>query len=138
VPIEEAEKMKLDPNYALTVKRKLDEIIEARLIDMFEIIESHLKKIGRNGLLPAGIVIVGGGAHVDDIERLAKESLRLPAKIFDPLTDPYLKSQIKDSGWAVAYGLCLWGLDSEISESSTQKIKQVSRRFMRWIKEFWP
>ncbi len=138
VPIEEAERMKLDPNYALTVKRKLDEIIEARLIDMFEMIESHLKKIGRNGLLPAGIVIIGGGAQVDDIERLAKESLRLPAKIFDPLTDPYLKSQIKDSSWAVAYGLCLTGLDSERSDSPTQRLKQLVRRFMRWIKEFWP
>lgn len=138
VSIEEAERMKLDPNYAITVKRKLDEIIEARLIDMFELIENHLKKIGRSGLLPAGIVIVGGGAHVDDMEKIAKNTLRLPVKVFDPLTDPFLKSQMKDSAWSVSYGLCLHGLSLETSDSFNDRFKQVSGRFVQWFKEFWP
>jgi len=138
VSIEEAERMKLDPNYAITVKRKLDEIIEARLIDMFELIENHLKKIGRSGLLPAGIVIVGGGAHVDDMEKIAKNTLRLPVKIFDPLTDPYLKSQMKDSAWSVAYGLGLHGLSTETNDSFNDRFKQVSGRLVQWFKEFWP
>ena len=138
VSIEEAERMKLDPNYAITVKRKLDEIIEARLIDMFELIENHLKKMGRSGLLPAGIVIVGGGAHVDDMEKIAKNTLRLPVKIFDPLTDPYLKSQMKDSAWSVAYGLGLHGLSTETNDSFNDRFKQVSGRLVQWFKEFWP
>jgi len=138
VSIEEAERMKLDPNYAITVKRKLDEIIEARLIDMFELIENHLKKIGRSGLLPAGIVIIGGGAHVDDMEKIAKDTLRLPVKVFDPLTDPYLKSQMKDSAWSVTYGLCLHGLNVETNDSLNDRFKKVSGRLFQWFKEFWP
>jgi len=138
VSIEEAERMKLDPNYAITVKRKLDEIIEARLIDMFELIENHLRKIGRSGLLPAGIVIVGGGAHVDDMEKIAKNTLRLPVKVFDPLTDPFLKSQMKDSAWSVAYGLCLQGLGKETDNSIMDPIKGIFKRLTQWFKEFWP
>ena len=43
-------------------RRKLDEIIAARLTDIFELIDAHLKKIKRDGLLPAGIIITGGGS----------------------------------------------------------------------------
>ena len=37
-------------------KRKLDEIVEARLSDIFELIENHLKKIKRNKIFPSGIL----------------------------------------------------------------------------------
>ena len=55
VPLEEAENMKKDGTQAFE-RKKLNEIIEARLSDIFELIESHLKKINRSGLLPAGII----------------------------------------------------------------------------------
>ncbi|MEK7095291.1 MAG: cell division protein FtsA, partial [Patescibacteria group bacterium] len=79
VPLEEAEQIKIGAITGSSYPRKkLEEIISARLSDVFELIENHLKKIGRNGLLPAGIVIVGGGAGLSGIEELAKNALRLP------------------------------------------------------------
>ena len=58
--------------------KKLDEIIEARLSDIFEFIENHLKRLGRNGLLLAGIIITGGGSGITEIEQLAKDYFKLP------------------------------------------------------------
>src|SRR3989344_8073494 len=58
IPLEKAESLKrgnMEPEFS---KRKLDEFIEARLSDIFELIENHLKKIKRSELLPAGIVFV--------------------------------------------------------------------------------
>lgn len=136
--LDEAEHFKLDPTTAMHVKRKLDEIIEARVIDMFELIDSHLKKIGRSGLLPAGIVITGGGANILDLETMAKETLRLPAKIFNPLEDNRLRSQLRDQSWAVAYGLCLRGLETERQDSWSFQLNQAWRRFIAWFKDFWP
>ncbi|MEN9647908.1 MAG: hypothetical protein RLY57_712, partial [Candidatus Parcubacteria bacterium] len=53
IPLEEAEQVKLGSvvggNYP---KKKLDDIVGARLSDIFELIEAHLKKIGKSGLLP--------------------------------------------------------------------------------------
>ncbi|MBI2100332.1 MAG: cell division protein FtsA [Candidatus Vogelbacteria bacterium] len=140
ISLDEAEKMKLEGSGStVNIQRKLDEIIEARLSDMFELIENHLKKLGRDGLLPAGIIIVGGGAHVDDIEKLAKTTLRLPAKIFDPSTEPYLKSQLRDSPWAVAYGLCLSGLGNGPGERPRGPgLTELLRRAVRSTKAFWP
>ena len=82
LPLEEAEKLKISLGQSnLATKKKLDEIIEARLSDMFELIETQLKKIGRNELLPAGIIITGGGSNLPDIDKLAKNYLKLPARI---------------------------------------------------------
>src|ERR1035437_7743881 len=82
VPLEEAEQIKIG---AITgnsyPRKKLEEIIEARLSDIFELIEAHLKKIGRSGLLPAGIVITGGGAGLGTIEDMARVALRLPSRV---------------------------------------------------------
>jgi cell division protein FtsA len=136
--LDEAERIKLDPMAAMPVKRKLDEIIEARVIDMFELIDGHLKKIGRSGLLPAGIIITGGGANILDLESLAKETLRLPAKIFNPLDDNRLRTQLRDQSWAVAYGLCLRGLETENEDSWNSKLRHAWQIFVKWFKDLWP
>ena len=87
IPLEEAERVKRGFTSNTNIsKRKLDEIISARLSDMFGLIEAHLKSIKRNGLLPAGIIITGGGSGIADIEDLAK-SLSL-IHISEP-TRPY-------------------------------------------------
>ena len=80
---------------------------------MFELIEGHLKKIGRNALLPAGIVLTGGGSGIPDIVSLAKQALKLPARIGSPENGFGPKSQITDPSWAVAYGLCVMGNKEE-------------------------
>ena len=114
IPIDEAEHIKIGSvSEAQYPKKKLDEIIVARLSDIFELIEAHLKKIGRSGLLPAGIILTGGSSGIDTIEDVARATLRIPSKIASINFLSNLKnSQIKDSTWAVAYGLSIWGLNS--------------------------
>lgn len=140
VPPEEAERIKLGlDNSNLTTRKKLDEIIEARLSDMFELIESQLKKIGRNGLLPAGVILTGGGSHLADIDKLAKNYLHLPARVFSGDGDNSPRGQIHDSTWAVAYGLCLFGLGANSEESFGLKlIGQTKNKFIKWLKELLP
>ncbi|MFA5838615.1 MAG: cell division protein FtsA [Candidatus Paceibacterota bacterium] len=139
IPLEEAEKIKLG---AITrtdySKKKLDEIIVARLTDIFEIIDSHLKKIHRNGLLPAGIVITGGGSGISTIEDLAKATLKLPSKIAQVRYPGDSKIQIKDSSWSVAYGLCVLGLTNEGESIGIRLAKNTKNSFMSWIKQFYP
>jgi len=109
VSLEEAESIKLGGITGTAYsKKKLEEIISARLSDIFELVESHLKKIGRGGMLPAGIIITGGSSGVGPIEDLARSYLRLPSRIAS-LNIGNGKFQIKDSSWSVAYGLCIIG-----------------------------
>ncbi len=141
VPLEEAEQIKIGAITGSSFPRKkLEEIIAARLSDIFELIEAHLKKIGRNGLLPAGIVITGGGSGLNNIDTMAKVSLKLPSRIGSPNTMD-IKSSFKDATWAVAYGLCIWGVqtdeDTEI-DNTTIILKNLWKKSVRAIKQFLP
>src|SRR3989338_9484128 len=81
IPLEKAEELKLGNVAEEFSKKKLDEIIEARLCDIFESIENNLKKIKRAELLPAGIVFAGGGANISGLTELSKSILKLPSSI---------------------------------------------------------
>ena len=116
VSLEEAESIKLGAVTGTNVsKKKLDEIIQARLSDCFELIETHLKKINRNALLPAGIVLTGGGSKLANIKEFAESSLKLPAIIGDIHFGETKESnpKTKDPAWSVACGLALLGFSAE-------------------------
>lgn len=142
IPIEEAESLKMntdqDTNYP---KKRLEEIIIARLSDIFDLIESHLKKLGRSGLLPAGIIITGGTSGVSTIEDLARATLKLPSKIGSMNFITSLKNcQMKDSSWSVAYGLCLWGSSNgeEIPFGAPIGNGGPKIKVFNWFKQFLP
>lgn len=137
IPLEEAEKLKrgtvANANYS---KRRLDEIVSARLSDIFELIDSHLKKIKRDGLLPAGIIITGGGSGITTIQDLAKASLRLPSRI--ATLDPGQNGKVKDASWAVAYGLCIWGVSGSEEDNGIKIAKRTGNSLLNWFKQFLP
>jgi cell division protein FtsA len=141
IPLEEAEKVKTGKSNTYP-RKKLEEIIDARLSDIFELIDIHLRKINRNGLLPAGIVITGGGSGTISIEDQAKDSLKLPSRVADLAADGAPRTQIKDSMWSVAYGLCIFGLNAgdsgDFGNTDIIKIKKIWGKIWGWIKQFLP
>lgn len=102
---EEAESIKLGTVSFQTVpKKKLDEIIEARLSDIFELIDKYLKKIGRSGLLPAGAIIIGGGSLGPMVEPVAKTMLKIPVRM-GHVDIPSTKGPVKDPRYLLAYAI---------------------------------
>jgi cell division protein FtsA len=113
VPLEEAESIKLGgPARTAYSKKKLDEIISARLGDCFELVENHLKKIGRDSLLPAGVILTGGTASTSGIKPFAEDFLNLPAHVAEIHFGTNEKSRIRENIWATACGLALLGFSS--------------------------
>lgn len=137
IPLEDAEKIKRGSISGTNVpKRKLEEIVSARLSDIFELIDAHLKKIKRDGLLPAGIILTGGGSGVATIQDLAKASLKLPARI--ATLELGNNGRIKDASWAVAYGLCVWGVSDEAEAQTISVTKAAKHSILSWISQFLP
>lgn len=140
ISLEEAEAIKLGGVTATSYSRKkLEEIISARLGDIFELIEVHLKKIGKSGVLPAGIIITGGTSSIGQIEDLARSYLRLPSRIAS-LNIGNGKFQIKDSSWSVAYGLCIISnLSDEKERLGLKKSgKNIFNSVFKALKQFLP
>ena len=141
ISLEEAENLKTgNTPLGSFSRRKLDEIIEARLSDIFELINTHLKKIGRNGLLPAGIVMTGGGAGTINIEQSARVNLNLPAKALTGLLGANSKIQVKENIWSIVYGLCLIGKEGAAIDNFGHNFaqKNILNKIKIWLKQFMP
>ncbi len=85
------------------------EITQARMQEIFEKVDAELRKVERSGLLPAGIILTGGGVHVDGCVEAAKDILRLPAGIGAPLGVSSVIDRAHDPALSTAVGLVLWG-----------------------------
>lgn len=137
IPLEEAEKIKRGGGSGTSYsRRRLEEIISARLTDMFELIDAHLKKIKKDGLLPAGIIITGGGSGIATVQDLARASLRLPSKV--GTLDPAMNGKVRDATWAVAYGLCMWGASGNQEETGITIAKKTGHGIITWLRQFLP
>jgi cell division protein FtsA len=71
-----------------------------------------LREINRDGTLPAGIVLTGGGTKIDGVVELAKATLCLPAQVGKPIMEiSGLVDKIDDPVYSTSIGLMLWGKD---------------------------
>ena len=102
----------------------IDEIVEARLEEIFEAVNHELKRAGYAGKLPSGVIITGGTANLNGIAEYAKEALGLAAKVgkatgYGGIVDDAGKPQL-----ATAVGLML--IDSESKYRNVPPIKSSS------------
>lgn len=105
VSLEEAENIKLGLSGIAHSKRKLEEIIEARIEFICEKINLELDKINRRELLPGGVVLTGGGSKLSKIDYLFKNYLKLPIKFANQEIREFSDGQLIDSCYARVYGL---------------------------------
>lgn len=137
VPIEEAEKIKRGGMTSAAVsKKKLDEIIDGRLTTIFTLIDTQLKKIKRDGLLPAGAILTGGGSNTHSVTDVAKTVLSLPART--AVLEIGKNTKVKDASWAVAYGLCMWGASDTEETGAIGAVKQTKHNLLTWLHQFLP
>ncbi len=102
-----------EPEEKEKVERKyVVEIIEARLNELFSMIRDELRKIGKDGMIPAGIVFTGGGAKLEGLVDFAKNYLHLPASLGNPILEVTgLVDELDNPSYATALGLMLWGIE---------------------------
>lgn len=89
----------------------IDMIVDARLEEIFELINKELKSIGRAAKLPGGVVITGGTANLKGIADYAKEALQLSARVGKPSGFGGVSEQVEKPEFATAAGLMLLDLE---------------------------
>lgn len=164
--IETAEKVKLNVGQAsalgLDIREQVDlrnfdseensivprvdivEIIEARLDEIFDHIVKELKKINRDGKLPAGLVITGGGGLLPGVLEFGKRRLRLPASFGELQGVTTVIDQVQDPSFSASVGLILWGNKYPVGgASSSLSLKNIARlpgldKLGKWFKSFLP
>jgi cell division protein FtsA len=127
----------LGPDAQPVSRRDLQEFAGARLEEIFKLVQAELKKVGKDTLLPGGVVLTGGGAKMPGMDELAREILHLPAVIGKPTGFTGIVDRISDPAFAAPVGLMLENMSFGPTTSATNaklgqtvdKIKESLRRF---------
>ncbi len=140
---EEIDLAKIDPAEEEQVSKKhIVEIIEARLVELFEMVDKDLKKIRRSGKLPAGIVLTGAAVKMPGIIDVAKKVLKLPVQVGFPKDLPFAVDKVDDPAFATAIGLVLWAADLKKHFGGTSKTMQglsgTVLKIKDWFKSLLP
>lgn len=137
--LEEAELLKLgkkQPEKNMVSKRRILDITEARVMDMLEVIQKKLIQWNKNGLLPGGLTIIGGGSHTENMETYARTFLKLPVQI--PSAEKMIPcKKVLDNGWFAVYGLCMLGDQKPHYRATGMNIKKIAKDTRNILRDFF-
>jgi len=102
----------IDDETSVISKKYVSEIIEARVEEICSKIDDELNRIDRSGMLPAGIVLIGGGAKLGNLVEVAKKNLRLPVSLGTNKNIATVIDKVNEPQYLTALGLIAWGEQS--------------------------
>jgi cell division protein FtsA len=137
VTLEEAEEIKLGRGSAHS-KRRVEEIIEARLEDICVKLNKELDRIHRRELLPAGVVVCGSSSLVPRLEYIFRAELKLPTKVASNELVRLTNDILRDSGWGRAYGLTFLAPQSDEKEAFRELLTSFFARVKKLFAQFLP
>jgi len=122
----------------------IQNIIEARLSEIFSMVGLEIKNSGQQGNLPAGLVITGGGAQTLSLKEVAKKVLRMPLRVGHPAGVTGLIEEVSTPAYASSIGLVIYGSYVEPGEKiripfmGTRKFSRIFGRVVEWGRSFLP
>lgn len=98
-------------DHAEQVSRKdLANIIEARVEEIFQLVEQEIKRSGYDGLLPAGMVLTGGSSLLPGIRTIASQVTGMPVRVARPENLVGLVDQLQSPAYSTSVGLLRWAM----------------------------
>ena len=93
------------------VRRRLCEIVQARMEEIFEMVTAEVKRAVHDDVISAGIVLTGGGAKLGGIDLLAEQVTGWPARVGMPRNLHGLTDVLIDPAYATSVGLLQWAVN---------------------------
>ncbi|MCB0158161.1 MAG: hypothetical protein KDD83_08505, partial [Caldilineaceae bacterium] len=93
------------------------EVLEARAVEIFEIIGERIYDSGYYRRIPAGFVLTGGASQLPGLVELGREVLELPVRLGKPSATQLpvvgLGRVLESPSYATSVGLLIWGLHED-------------------------
>ena len=93
----------------LLPRRILAEIVEPRMQELFSLVKQEILKSGYYNLLPAGIVLSGGGSQLAGAPELCQQVTGMPTRIGTPRNVGGVADTLHSPVYATAVGLVQYG-----------------------------
>lgn len=125
----------------LVLRQQVAEIIEARMKEIFELIDTELLKSGKKNFLAGGVVLTGGGSLLEGLEDLAEECLGLSVSVRSPLNVEGFVDRVSTPEFATSVGILHYtsrvagGQGAERHSSGSGGRGSMMDRIKNWISE---
>lgn len=127
-------------------RHMIEEIVDARIEEVLEMVSSEVSRAGFDFRQPAGIVVTGGTANLANITKLIQKHMGVPARVGYPNGLDGLVDEIAGPAYATVQGLIVRGLDLGIDESVGSRRNQngsgnmggVLQKVTGWFKNLMP
>ncbi|MCQ3923992.1 MAG: cell division protein FtsA [Rhodocyclaceae bacterium] len=122
----------------LLSKTALADVIEPRVTELFELIQSELRRSGYQELLSSGIVLTGGSSVMLGMIELGEEIFHMPVRLGIPKYAGGLSEVVQHPRYATAMGLLLEGMAQKkrgIQAHRTRTFRQVLGNMKSWFEK---
>ncbi|NDD30415.1 MAG: cell division protein FtsA [Proteobacteria bacterium] len=118
---------------------ELSEIIDMRLMDIFDWLKAQINNLSRQGSRPASVVLTGGVAQMNGIAWVAERALDLPVRVASPEAIQGLPPHLRNPAYSAGIGLLVYGLGvmkGKPQETRTSQVNKVFQNFVTWLREY--
>jgi cell division protein FtsA len=122
-------------------RRFLAEIIGPRMREIFHMAREEVRKSGFDGLLPAGVVVTGGGARLMGTTDAAQAVFDTSVRLGQPAGLSGLADRAQGPSFAVAVGLVKWGARAHVRAHANGRqplsLESTYQKTVRWLRDFF-
>ena len=118
-------------------RKGVEEVVKARLEEIFSEVRKRLKSAKYDQRLPEGIILTGGGAKMRDIDVFAKQALEASVKIGVPAGIGGVADAVSKPEYAVAVGLAMLAAEDSHFDApaSSKKPKKAPKTKLKKSKK---
>jgi cell division protein FtsA len=112
----------------------LSEIICVRVEEMLRLIMLELPQSDYRKLIPAGLVITGGGANLPGIAELGQKVTRMPVRLGLPVKLNGVSDALDNPAYATGVGLLMWKMrshDTEAPGANERGLRKILTHMLR-------
>ncbi len=114
----------------------LSEIIRVRIEELLRLVMLELPQSDYRKLIPAGLVITGGGANLPGIAELGEKITRMPVRIGRPSPLTGVSDNLTDPAYATGVGLLLWKMRSQQTNNPAAKESAIRKLLTQMFRLF--
>ena len=131
--------LNIDNREVIINEYELAEIIQSRMIEIFDEVKREINTAGLTYNTPYGIVITGGGSQLKNIQELAQEVFQQNVMIAYPRDINGPDDIIKNPRFSTAIGLIKYGLEFCKKEDYTDRvtIKSIIKELFLKLKQLY-
>ena len=119
-------------------ENELSKYVEARMEEIFQLVQNEMNRSGINNSLTYGAVLTGGGSQLKNIVPFAKEVLEIPIRLGKPTVNIQGNNNFADNPInSTLLGLLLWPIHSNEHKTLDGASISIFEKFKQVIKDFF-